>query len=416
MRKNLLFAAVFTFAAFSAFSQCTDWEAPSPTTGWTDFGEFPCDEGTAEITDFEIWQSEAYSFANGVEGSSYTFSHCNGAVPSETWIPEYTIIAPSGAIDAFGPGDGDGCSITWTASESGTYLVVINEAGACGEAGNDDNGFPMITTNEGGEDCPETPAPPVVVEGAVTFEGGVLPDCWDNIDADGDGFDWSFPEGSGFEGEYAVMSLSYDNEGLEALTPDNYLITPQLALGEGDSLYYVVRSLNATWVSENYSVLVSTTGNDVEDFTDVVFNEVLESTEWEGRSIDLSAYNGQSIYIAFRHHDVTDELGFLLDAIALPGEVIDCETVSTEDVYNVSSAFKVFPNPSEGMVNLVNSGETEMYQISVYDINGRLVAQEQVHMTTGANHEINLGGNAPGMYTVQFVSGRKTGVQKLIIR
>ncbi len=365
------------------------------------------------MTAFEIWQSEAYRFDDIIEGGSYTFSHCNGA--SGTWVPEYTVIAPSGAIDNFGEGDGDGCSITWTASESGQYLVVINEAEECGVAGNDDNGFPMITTNSGGAECPEPVAPPVVLEGAVTFEGGVLPDCWETVDADGDGFDWSLPEGSGFEGEYAVMSLSYDNEDLEALTPDNYLITPQLALGEGDSLYYVVRSLNATWVSENYSVLVSTTGNDIEDFTDVVFNEVLESIEWEGRSIDLSAYNNQSIYIAFRHHDVTDELGFLLDAIALPGEVLDCEAVSTED-YNVSSAFNVFPNPTDGIVNLVNSGETDMYQIRVFDINGRLIAQEQVRMNTGANHEINLAGNAPGMYTVQFVSGQKTGVQKLIIR
>ncbi|MEZ4932093.1 MAG: hypothetical protein R2788_08250 [Saprospiraceae bacterium] len=30
---------------------------------------------------------------------------------------EFTIVAPSGMIDAFGLGDGDGCTISWTASE-----------------------------------------------------------------------------------------------------------------------------------------------------------------------------------------------------------------------------------------------------------------------------------------------------------
>ncbi len=365
------------------------------------------------MTAFEIWQSEAYRFDDIIEGGSYTFSHCNGA--SGTWVPEYTVIAPSGAIDNFGEGDGDGCSITWTASESGQYLVVINEAEECGVAGNDDNGFPMITTNSGGAECPEPVAPPVVLEGAVTFEGGVLPDCWETVDADGDGNDWNFAEGlPGFEGDWAIRSQSWMPPN-EPLTPDNYLITPPLSLEEGDSLYYVVRAVDPNFAAENYSVLVSATGNDIADFTDVVFTETLETGDWLGRSVDLSAYNGQIIYIAFRHHDVTDEFAMQLDAIALPGEVLDCEAVSTED-YNVSSAFNVFPNPTDGIVNLVNSGETDMYQIRVFDINGRLIAQEQVRMNTGANHEINLAGNAPGMYTVQFVSGQKTGVQKLIIR
>ncbi|MCA1751489.1 MAG: choice-of-anchor J domain-containing protein, partial [Flavobacteriales bacterium] len=405
MRKTLLFAAVFTFTAFSAFSQCTDWVDPSPTTGWTDFGEFPCDEGTEEITGFQIWQSEAYAFGNAVEGSSYTFSHCNGVNPAETWIPEYTIIAPSGAIDNFGPGDGDGCSITWTASETGAYLVVINEADACGVAGTDSNGFPMITTNSGGEECPEGVAPPAVLEGAETFDDGVLPTCWTLIDADGDGVDWRFLEGvEGFENQWAIFSESYGLESEEVLTPDNYLISPLLEMGDGpDSLFYTVRSLIQAFAAENYSVLVSTTGNEIADFTDEVFTEVLASADWEGRNIDMSAYSNQSIYIAFRHHNVSDELAMLLDAIALPGEAVDC-TVSTEDETNISSNFSLFPNPSNGVVNLVNSGDTETYQVRVFDITGKVVKQELVNMATGANHEINLSGNAPGLYTVQFTS------------
>src|SRR5690606_18248871 len=99
-----------------------------------------------EIQDFEVWMSEAYVMENVVEGTSYTFSHCNGP-GAGSWIPEYTIIAPSGNIDAFGAGDGDGCSITWIATESGTYLIGINEAGNCGVGGEIDNGYPAITCN-----------------------------------------------------------------------------------------------------------------------------------------------------------------------------------------------------------------------------------------------------------------------------
>ncbi len=117
-----------------------------------EFGGAPANDGEGcpvyEITDFEIWMSEAYVFDNVVGGTSYTFSHCNGN-NAGSWIPDYTVVAlASGTIDAFGAGDGDGCSITWVASESGTYVVIINEAGNCGGASEEANGHPAITCND----------------------------------------------------------------------------------------------------------------------------------------------------------------------------------------------------------------------------------------------------------------------------
>lgn len=148
-----------TYTGGNGGDECLTWVDPSPTTGYTNFnslfGGAPCNDGTGcpfnEITVFEVWQSEAYAMANVIAGGSYTFSMCNGP-GAGSWIPEFTIIAPGGVVDAFGLGDGDGCSITWTASASGNYLIVINEAGNCGVAGTDDNGFPAITCN-GTPDC-----------------------------------------------------------------------------------------------------------------------------------------------------------------------------------------------------------------------------------------------------------------------
>ena len=138
---------------------CLDYLNPTTVPGWQDFnniyGGAPCDDGTGcpfnEITDFEVWSAEAYEVINFVEGGEYTFSMCNGP-GAGSWVPEFTIVAPSGAVDAFGAGDGDGCSISWTASESGTYLIIINEVGFCGGGTNTatDNGFPALTCNSGG--------------------------------------------------------------------------------------------------------------------------------------------------------------------------------------------------------------------------------------------------------------------------
>src|SRR5690606_38644922 len=118
-----------------------------------------------------VWAAEAYSVNNFVAGTEYTFSMCNGP-GAGSWIPDFTIIAPSGTVDAFGEGDGDGCSITWTASESGTYFIVINEEGFCGGGSNTatDNGYPALTcTGGGGGSFPEPYC------GPITFEFDVEP-------------------------------------------------------------------------------------------------------------------------------------------------------------------------------------------------------------------------------------------------
>ncbi|MEZ4932091.1 MAG: hypothetical protein R2788_08240 [Saprospiraceae bacterium] len=147
----------------------------------------PCDDGTGcpfnEISAFEVFASEVYSIDNFQEGGTYSFSICNGP-GAGSWTPEFTIIAPSGAIDAFGLGDGDGCTITWTASESGTYLIVINEFEACGSGSNTQvaNGFPALTCS-GGAFCDLT-----CEAGTLTTNGTiVLCSADDTFDLNADG-------------------------------------------------------------------------------------------------------------------------------------------------------------------------------------------------------------------------------------
>ncbi len=154
---------------------CETWVDPSPTTGWTDFnnvfGGAPCDDGSGcpfnEIDAFEVFASEAYSVDGFLAGGTYTFSMCNGP-GAGSWVPEFTIIAPSGAIDASGSGDGDGCSITWTATEDGTYLIVINEASNCGVANAIGNGYPALTCTDGTAEC--EPSEPCSVE-SLSLDG-----------------------------------------------------------------------------------------------------------------------------------------------------------------------------------------------------------------------------------------------------
>ena len=90
-------------------------------------------------------------------------------------------------------------------------------------------------------------------------------------------------------------------------TGDWWLITPRLTPQAGANtltFWYRDYSSSTGWdyVDEYTYVMVSTTNTAVESFTQTVWTgDYLQFTEtWQQASVDLSAYNGQNIYIAFK--------------------------------------------------------------------------------------------------------------------
>jgi hypothetical protein len=75
-----------------------------------------------------------------------------------------------------------------------------------------------------------------------------------------------------------------------------------------------------TYRAEHYSVWVSTTGTDVADFT-MVYEETISTThtnwEYQNRQVNITDYDGMNIYVAFRHHDVTDMDRIVIDNIEI---------------------------------------------------------------------------------------------------
>lgn len=65
----------------------------------------------------------------------------------------------------------------------------------------------------------------------------------------------------------------------------------------------------AAYREEHYSVWISTTGTDAEDFT-MLWEETLDpdipNWDYQYRELDISAYAGEEVYVAFRHHESTD--------------------------------------------------------------------------------------------------------------
>ena len=146
------------------------------------------------------------------------------------------------------------------------------------------------------------------------FESGLSQ--WTTLanDYDGSGTNWRQYNVDGFNspsltnhsGSYVAMSRSYDGDDHSV---DNWLITPQVALN-GTLKFWAINDDGAGY-PEHYSIYVSTTGNDVTDFTEVYVPA--DCTEWTEYSIDLSSYSGALGYIAIRHIDEAKDFLFIDD-------------------------------------------------------------------------------------------------------
>lgn len=168
---------------------------------------------------------------------------------------------------------------------------------------------------------------------------------WTTIDADGDGNTWVL--GSQVGGIYLkadgslagaghnnsadlVCSGSYSNVS-GALTPDNYLVSPKVALG-GQIKFYACGQ-DASYVAEHFGVAVSTASNTnpadfsmIQEWTMTAAPSLTPALNapqnafrssrraqgnWYEYVVDLSAYAGQEGYVAIRHFGCSDF--FLLD-------------------------------------------------------------------------------------------------------
>ena len=147
------------------------------------------------------------------------------------------------------------------------------------------------------------------------FEGGAIPGGWTIIDADGDGYTWQLPTSTSWgvhSGTSCMTSASYINN-LGALTPDNWLITPQLAVSAGDSISFWYKGQDADYAAENFGVYVSTTGTATSDFTSI-YQGTADSV-YQRLALSLATYAGQNIYVAIRHYNITDMFWLNIDDI-----------------------------------------------------------------------------------------------------
>ena len=143
---------------------------------------------------------------------------------------------------------------------------------------------------------------------------------WTTIDADGDTYNWTLsPTGEGYGrngSNGVVMSYSYSNYS-GALNPNNYLVSPKLAITANNHyVTFYASALDETYPADHFGLAVSTTGTNVSDFAMLQeWTMTAKQGGWHEYSVDLNSYVGQEIYIAIRHFNSQDNFCLCVDDV-----------------------------------------------------------------------------------------------------
>ncbi len=240
------------------------------------------------------------------------------------------------------------------------------------------------------------------------FENSI-PACWTIIDNDGDGHNWEYATDDGNElahnGSLGCISSSsyyvdeYDNGYV--LNPDNWIITPPIALGENSpaSLSFFASAELEDYAAEHYGVYISTTTTEISEFT-LLFEETMDANggarapyvhgEWGEKNINLDNYAGETVYIAFRHFNSRDNFHLLIDDITI---LSTSET--TEITENIASTIAIYPNPANNIVTISNA---ENQSVVVLNTLGQIVSTIE---NATENQTIDVTNFATGTYFVK---------------
>ena len=144
---------------------------------------------------------------------------------------------------------------------------------------------------------------------------------------------------------------------------NDWLITPKLAPVDGYNTFSFYAKNNASYALDKFNVKLSTTGNNEEDFTVVLAENIEPTTTAAQYTYDLSAYNDVKVYIAVQ---AIANGNLILDDFAGPAiyqPAIDAALTSIENKTG-------FIGTHDVVVNLKNIGATELTACNInYTIN-----------------------------------------------
>lgn len=144
---------------------------------------------------------------------------------------------------------------------------------------------------------------------------------WTSTDIDGDGKQWSNINASSLDanlGTGSLVSYSFLKQGSQILTPDNLITSPLIDLNTASANTVLSYDLvtNSNDPAEKYSVYVTTSNvSGTITASTPVYTETVATGGFQNRTINLSSFIGQQVYVSFRHYDCTDHYYIIIDNV-----------------------------------------------------------------------------------------------------
>ncbi|MDI3503290.1 MAG: hypothetical protein PWP64_226 [Candidatus Cloacimonadota bacterium] len=221
-----------------------------------------------------------------------------------------------------------------------------------------------------------------------------------------------------YEGDKMAASFAAVNA-----TNNDWLITPRINLGDNSALKFYARSHTSDYGLERFRVGVSTMDVIlIQGFQYITGAEYVEApTNWTEYLYDLSAYDGQDVYIAIRCVS-DDAFIFYVDNFSVhsnggtPSEDSTAPVLTTELKSN-------YPNPFNPTTTIRYSvQETSPVNIKIYNAKGQLVKQLVKETKAAGEYSVIWNGTdlnnqavSTGIYFYKMNAGKYSSTRKMIM-
>jgi hypothetical protein len=208
------------------------------------------------------------------------------------------------------------------------------------------------------------------------------------------------------------------------LRNDDWLITQQINLPTGSAeLRFWCRSHSAINY-ETLQVRISTTGNAINDFNNILGDFHFNNTGYNEFILPLNGFNGQDVYIAFVNKGLYQRKIYL-DDIMIKGFTLGVEEPTLVSRVQKTMLYPIKPNPIVRNTVNINFSLVEPTPVSlkIYNASGRIVrtlANNQ-QLTTN-NYSLNWNCRdyngrkvAEGVYFISLETPKQKFTRKIIL-
>ena len=102
--------------------------------------------------------------------------------------------------------------------------------------------------------------------------------------------------------------------------------------------------------------------------------------------------------------------------ISLSSAEIQIVIQSTNDLINSEKKIDLYPNPGTGEFFIKNIGSSDLFEIDIFDVNGRLAYQDKKNLQANADIKLDLNFLPPDLYIVHIFNEQHSFTERLLIR